>query len=308
MAYKLGIIGMNEGNGHPYSYSAMFNGFDADALQKYCEFELIREYLPANLKPEDLVQSAKVEYVWAQEVHIASRISKVSLIPNVVEKLDELIDKSDAIILARDDPWNREFVLEKLLRSGKPLFVDKLICSKPEEFQKFRDSISNKQLLMATSAARYTPQVQALTKEFNFDDLQSIHGVSRVNWLRYGSHLLEPIVALIGENFDWVRSLDQRSGHDVIQLKHASGINVILECHSNLSLPIGSNFYFEKREPITVLFDDFYHSFNYMMHEFASMIETGKEPYDRSQVYKINEIILAGDRSKQTGGAKIDVR
>ena len=25
---KIGILGMTEGNGHPYSWSAMFNGYD----------------------------------------------------------------------------------------------------------------------------------------------------------------------------------------------------------------------------------------------------------------------------------------
>lgn len=27
---KIGILGMTEGNGHPYSWSAMFNGFDPE--------------------------------------------------------------------------------------------------------------------------------------------------------------------------------------------------------------------------------------------------------------------------------------
>ena len=31
---NLGMIGINEGNGHPYSYSAMFNGYDPLALKK----------------------------------------------------------------------------------------------------------------------------------------------------------------------------------------------------------------------------------------------------------------------------------
>ena len=31
---KIGILGMTEGNGHPYSWSAMFNGYDPEEMAK----------------------------------------------------------------------------------------------------------------------------------------------------------------------------------------------------------------------------------------------------------------------------------
>ena len=31
---KLGLIGLSEGNGHPYSFSAIINGYDKQAMQK----------------------------------------------------------------------------------------------------------------------------------------------------------------------------------------------------------------------------------------------------------------------------------
>ncbi len=34
---KLGIMGLNEGNGHPYSFAAIFNGYDEGALAE-CPF------------------------------------------------------------------------------------------------------------------------------------------------------------------------------------------------------------------------------------------------------------------------------
>ena len=32
---KFGIVGLNAGNGHPYSFSAVFNGYDPEALERY---------------------------------------------------------------------------------------------------------------------------------------------------------------------------------------------------------------------------------------------------------------------------------
>ena len=57
---KLGIIGMTEGNGHPYSWSAIFNRYDVDAMTKECPFPgimrtqttLIMNILKNELSPE----------------------------------------------------------------------------------------------------------------------------------------------------------------------------------------------------------------------------------------------------------------
>ena len=41
---RLGILGMTEGNGHPYSWSAMYNGYDRKYMDK-CPFAAIPTYL-----------------------------------------------------------------------------------------------------------------------------------------------------------------------------------------------------------------------------------------------------------------------
>ena len=41
---RIGILGMTEGNGHPYSWSAMFNGYDPEEMET-CGFPVIPRYL-----------------------------------------------------------------------------------------------------------------------------------------------------------------------------------------------------------------------------------------------------------------------
>ena len=41
---RIGILGMTEGNGHPYSWSAIFNGFDKEEMSK-CPYPVIPVYL-----------------------------------------------------------------------------------------------------------------------------------------------------------------------------------------------------------------------------------------------------------------------
>ena len=36
--FTIGVIGSNEGNGHPISFSTMFNGYNLKYLNRYCDF------------------------------------------------------------------------------------------------------------------------------------------------------------------------------------------------------------------------------------------------------------------------------
>ena len=51
---KLGIIGLSEGNGHPYSWSAIFNGYDSTAMEE-CGFQAIPRYLEKQQFPKDAI-------------------------------------------------------------------------------------------------------------------------------------------------------------------------------------------------------------------------------------------------------------
>ena len=60
---KIGMIGLNSGNGHPISYSSIFNGYNHYYLKKYCKFKLINEYLPKQHKnnSSNLIDNAKID-------------------------------------------------------------------------------------------------------------------------------------------------------------------------------------------------------------------------------------------------------
>ena len=86
---------------------------------------MIREYLPKHHKNKNSIKNAKITHIWTQSKKESYKISKVSKIKNVCNNLNELIQSVDAIILARDDPQNYFKILCSLIKSRKPLFVDK---------------------------------------------------------------------------------------------------------------------------------------------------------------------------------------
>ena len=299
---KLGIIGMNEGNGHPFSYSAMFNGFDPVALKKRCPFELIKKYLPEEHQNRNLIGDADVTHIWTQDISLSEDIAAVAKIPNIVTNYEDMIGKVDGIILARDDPWNHLEMARPFLAAQVPIFIDKQLTASKEDLDLLLELSGIDYKLMACSAMRYTRDVKVAKSRENLANVKSIHGMSRVSWMRYGHHLLEGIVAIWGVDVNWVRSLSSDKNHDIVQIEYESGLNVILEFITDISLPIKFTCFSETGPPFEVHFQDFYYSFREMMQEFTNMLTTNVVPIPYSEIVSIAKIIIAGDLSKKDGG------
>lgn len=302
---KLGILGLNEGNGHPFSYSAIFNGYDPDELQKRCPFSLIKEYLPKEHCNKLFVENAKVTHVWTQDPKLSEDVSRVSLIPNIVSHYIDMIGAVDGVILARDDPWNHLEMAKPFVEKGIPIFIDKQLTSTRDDLEKLISLTGENYPLMACSPMRYTRDVLNARQRPEIQKVKSIHGISRVSWMRYGHHLFEGIAVIWGLDIDSVRSLSQKEDHDIVQIRYKSGMNVILEFIKEVSLPIQFTCFSEYSEPFMVPFSDFFHSFREMMLNFTAMVESGKRPIPFEEIVKIAQIVLAGDISKKSGGIEI---
>src|SRR5687767_5158873 len=97
---KIGIIGMSEGNAHPYSWSAIINGyFDGKEISDI-GYPAVARYLKAN-QPTLGIDGVNVTHVWTQDRSISESIARAARIGNVVSRAEEMIDQVDAVILAR---------------------------------------------------------------------------------------------------------------------------------------------------------------------------------------------------------------
>lgn len=303
---SLGIIGLNSGNGHPFSYSAIFNGYDPEALKTRCPFPLIRDYLPRDHRNEVFLEGAKVTHVWTESRATSEDVAAVARIPHIASRIEDLLEEVDAVILARDDPWRHLEFVAPVLAAKKPIFIDKQLASTREDVARILDLAGPDYPLMAGSAARYTRDVARARNELRGRTVRSVHGMSRVSWMRYGHHLIEPISCLFGLDIRAARSLSEHPDHDIVQLRYCSGLNVILEFARDIHLPIQFTCFSEDEEPYQVPFADFFHSFREMLAAFVVLVREGRAPFPRSEMIGIANVILAGDISKRLGGPPID--
>ena len=130
---SLGIIGMTEGNGHPYSWSAIFNGYDQEVMERECPYACIPEYL--NKEPEDTLQiaGANVTHIYCDERSDAESVARASLIPNVVDSPDDMIGAVDAVLVATDIGSEHVERARPFVEAGVPVFIDKPLCDNSAE-------------------------------------------------------------------------------------------------------------------------------------------------------------------------------
>ncbi len=151
---RLGVIGLSPGNGHPYSWSAIFNGYDPVAMEE-CGFQVIPRYLEKQKFPEDTIAEASVTHVWAQDKKIASHIAKATLIETVVDCYTDMIGHVDGVLLARDDAEMHYEFAAPFLKAGIPIYVDKPLALTTIEARKLLDIQRYPGQLFSCSALRY---------------------------------------------------------------------------------------------------------------------------------------------------------
>ena len=76
---RLGLIGISEGNGHPYSWAAIINGYDKK-LMLDCGFPVIPQYLSKHKFPEESIKSLSVTHIWTQNIKTSQKISQTTFI------------------------------------------------------------------------------------------------------------------------------------------------------------------------------------------------------------------------------------
>ncbi len=306
---KFGIVGMNAGNGHPYSFASVFNGFNNEALQKDCEFALIKEYLPNHHRNVEWISDARVTHVFTPEEGTAERIAAIAKIPNIANSLEEMANEVDAILFTRDDIDNHWKMAGELFKTGKPVFMDKVLAHTPEDLQKFIDVIPENYPLMTASSFPFSPLVQKAKEDLKNSEVFFIDGVSSCVWVRYAPHLLMAIFEIFGNDVVSVQNTGNEKG-DIVTLQFRNGMAAVCQIFNGVGLPLGLTIHRKGEAPYSLPYTDdtleaYFLSIAEMMKAFTAMVKGAPSPTPYADTIKLNRIVLAGIQSKQENGRKI---
>lgn len=193
---RLGVIGYSEGNGHPFSFSAIINGYDGSALRE-AGWSVIADYLDRQ-DPMDIgIPEARVVACWAPQPEVAQAMARVAGVERVLAP-EAMIDAVDAVIVARDDWRSHAPLAMPFLKAGRAVFIDKPLTLDPGELAAFAPYLESGRL-MSCSALRYATELDALrARPDAIGRLQLVSGAVVLDLERYGVHLLEAAVGVTG--------------------------------------------------------------------------------------------------------------
>ena len=159
---KIGILGMTEGNGHPYSWSAMFNGYDPDAMTS-CPFPVIPQYLAKQPPHTFGIEGAHITHIcctgWQQRDE-AERIAAAAKIPNVLDDPLDMIGEVDAVICATDIGDEHVERCKPFLDAGIPMFIDKPLVNREEDLRTFVNWRKEGKQFLSSSSMRYCKEME----------------------------------------------------------------------------------------------------------------------------------------------------
>ncbi len=177
-------------NGHPYSFGSIINGFHPDEFDG--EWEIIKTYLAKRPNVEYLSDIAYIRKVWTQDHSRTLSIQKSCKIDKACMSYEELTDM-DAIIFARDD-WNqRNYILNHFLALGIPCFCDKPLCIESSDLDFYMQFIE-KGLLYTGSGFRFAYELDNHRASIMDSFFISAYVVN--NMEKYAIHILDAIFSV----------------------------------------------------------------------------------------------------------------
>ncbi|WP_460672506.1 Gfo/Idh/MocA family protein [Larkinella ripae] len=301
---KLGIIGMSAGNAHPYSWSALINGFfDADEINRV-GYPGVSAYLTAN---RDLlgIPGARVTHVWAQDRAISESIAKAVRVDHVVDEMTDLIGQVDAVILGRDDPENHAEMARPFIDAGVPLFIDKPLAGSLEDLAYFAEQVARGKFIMSCSSMRYATELRAVKNEFGaLGPLQLATAVGKKDWIRYGVHMLEGLFMVLGDPTPVSVRHVGREGGDVVYLEFAGGFQATVHLFMDIALTFQISL-FGKDGWRLIEVKNWFGMFRDNLIEFIRSVEENQPRLDFAKTETIIRTLLAAHESLANGGKTV---
>ena len=299
---RLGILGLSEGNGHPYSWAAIVNGFDREAMA-LCPFPVIPQYLGERDAADFGISDARVTHIWTQDMEMSEHVAKASKIGTVVLDITDMIGKIDALLLARDDGENHLTMAAPFLDADIPVFIDKPLADNAADLAAFKERHAQGRRIMSSSCFRYCKELIDLSDDASRFTYAT--GFSPKYWRTYGIHVLEGIRAVMGGGIEAVRDAGTE-GRAQVQLRWTDGREALLEVIAGVAGPIAFQFHGKDNWVRVDSFDTF-SMFKAQLADFIKFVETGAPPFPMEETLELVSVVVAARESLAQGGAWVPI-
>ena len=304
---KIGMVGMSDGNAHPYSWSAIINGYYDAAEIIRTGYPAVAAYLDANRDTLGL-NAAKVTHIWTQDPAISKSIAATTQITHIAESLEAMIGNVDAVIIARDDAATHVAMAKPFLDAGIPVFIDKPLAASKEDLQWFADQDSKGKVFMSCSSMRYSNECRTAKTELNsLGEFELVTAVGKKDWLKYGVHMLEAMFAMFDDPVPASVRYVGTENKDVVLLQFENGMVATIHLFMNISSTFQLTVFGQKGWRLVDIKNS-YSMFRDNIIEFVRSVEQGKSSLEFRKTYNIISTLIGAEESRLSGGAPISLK
>ncbi|WP_218048971.1 Gfo/Idh/MocA family oxidoreductase [Curvivirga aplysinae] len=297
MVKNIGIIGYSVGNGHPYSFSAIINGYDSDAFLEL-EWPGILGYLQLRKPSEFGIPNMNISHVWMPDTNMANKLAKACHVKKTVKKTTDMISEVDGVIIARDDAQSHLEIARPFLEAGKFVFIDKPLTLTLSELDYFLPFVDSSQL-MTCAGYRYAIELEPMRKGFSdFGDIHSIHLVAPLDWEKYGIHMLDAFFSFSEARPRTIQKL--ASNHAAFSLEMSDRSVVSIHCQGTGVTPNFHVSVFGSNKSMTIRLQDNFSAFKALLTDFSNMINHQIQPIPTQDVELSIRTIIAGSTAEKT--------
>ncbi|MBN1293794.1 MAG: Gfo/Idh/MocA family oxidoreductase [Candidatus Latescibacteria bacterium] len=303
---KIAMLGMVDGNGHPYSWSAIFNGYDSDEMAK-CPYPAIPGYLNKEPKETLRIPGAQVTHIWTDDPADAQHVAKASLIPNVVTNPEDVIGEVDAVIIATDKGDEHVDRCRSFVEAGLPVFVDKPLVDNEKDLRIFSKWVEEGKPVMSSSCMRYCKEF--IPFRISVNGLGTVRFASITtpkSWERYGIHALEGIYPIFGPGFISARNTGTKD-RNVVHYKHRSGADIVVVATDDMYGSFGVLELCGTDGHAWAAMNDTFFAFKTQLEAFMLYLKTGIRTFPYSETEELMKMLIAGIISRNEGGREVKI-
>ncbi|RAR59094.1 putative dehydrogenase [Onishia taeanensis] len=226
MVTRVGMLGMSDGNGHPFSFSAIINGYSDNGM-RHSGWPGIYDYVRRRHGSEFGVGDLRVTHAWTQDAEQTAALCRATSIPHAVSSPTDMLGVVEAVIIARDDHASHRPLAMPFLEAGIPVFIDKPLTLDLDELRWFTPYLESG-LLMSCSGMRYAKELDAWRAgQIDHGEMRLVRGTIVNDWERYGVHLLDAILPLMPSRPISVSALP--AAHDSLIVVMGDGVPVHID-------------------------------------------------------------------------------
>lgn len=293
---RLGIVGLSEGNGHPFSFSAIVNGYDAEGFRA-AGWPVILDYLQRRTPEEFGFPGVQVTHAWTQDPATTERLCRACRIGHGVADPAEMLGQVDALVIGRDDWETHAALAMPFLERGTPVFCDKPLTLAPAELERLSPYLRQGRL-MSTSGLRYARELDEVRADpRRLGDLRLVSATVLNNMERYGIHMLDAVAGLGLGPVTRVTRLD--APHEAFLLRIGAALPFLLNCLGNVAKTFHVSLFGDQGHAHVDLHDNF-SAFRRTLAQFIEMVRTGRPPIPPDETIRTMRLI-AGARALAPG-------